>query len=384
MLFSGRWELRSCLSEIVNNYLMKFLQSNQIDSISYKGDDVVLSLLRDGLLVINSTNQVIEANEHAAAIFGLTSCRELLGRSLSEFYADPDEAENFVEILEEYKEISDWQNTFIKVTGPTFVAAYSARFIPDTGVKVILIRDISIQTQAIKNLSKLRDQEEKLRQEFDQFTYIVSHDLKAPLRAISNLSEWIQDDINNLLTEDGREKLDLLRSRVGRMEAMISGLAEYSRMGRIPEAVEKVNVMLLLLEIINDMQPASGLEIELPKELPALKAPRGTLRSIFFQLIQNAIRFNKKDRKVVRIYYTEKNSHYEFIIEDNGPGIAPEYQEKVFDLFHTLQPKDVVETTGIGLTLVRRNLKAFGEDIRIESEPGYGSKFIFTWSMNSL
>jgi light-regulated signal transduction histidine kinase (bacteriophytochrome) len=363
---------------------MNLIKSNQTVSSSYKFDDVVLSLLQDGLLVLNSTNQIIGANDSVGFIFGLTNCRELLDKSFSELYLNPDDAETFIEILLESNRVLGLKNTFIKANGVTFVGSCYATVTEESEIKVILVRDVTASVQASENLSTALEHIKKITEEFEQFTYIVSHDLKAPLRAINNLSEWIQEDINDCLTEESRKNFNLLRSRVARLEDMICGLSSYSKIGKQKETFESIDMKALLGDVLNCMQPSSNVEVELPNQMPVLNGPRKILRLIFSQLIANAIKFNNDPRKRVKIHTEDRGDHFEFTVEDNGPGIPLEYHESVFVLFHTLQPKDKVETTGAGLTLVKRALEEYGETIRIESEAGLGCKFIFTWSKIKL
>jgi len=158
---------------------------------------------------------------------------------------------------------------------------------------------------------------EKANQELMQFAYVASHDLKAPLRAISNLAEWIEEDLEGCLEAEQKHQFDLLRRRVRRMEALIEGLLQYSRVGRTEGRRERVEVAALLAEVVD------------------------------------------------------------------SPGIDPRFHDKVFQVFQTLQARDTMESTGIGLALVKKIVEGEGGTIELQSRAGAGARFRFTWPKGS-
>jgi light-regulated signal transduction histidine kinase (bacteriophytochrome) len=220
---------------------------------------------------------------------------------------------------------------------------------------------------------------EKRNQELDQFAYIVSHDLKAPLRAIANLSSWIEEDLAGHLDTDTQHQMDLLRGRVHRMEAFINGILEYSRVGRMRSQVETVNVESLLKEIIDSLAPPPEFTIEIATPMPTLITDPLPLQQIFTNLISNAIKHHDRCDGKVFIAAQEMESAYEFSIRDDGPGIDPKFHEKIFIIFQTLQARDTVENTGVGLAIIKKILDDKGGTIKVESEPEKGTTFRFTW-----
>lgn len=228
-------------------------------------------------------------------------------------------------------------------------------------------------------LAKTTTNLKKRNQELDQFAYVVSHDLKAPLRAIANLSSWIEEDLHEVMTSDTQQQMNLLRGRVHRMEALINGLLEYSRVGRIHTAVEVVNVSKLLMDVIDSLAPAPTYQIEVETPMPVFETQRLPLEQVFSNLISNAIKHNRKKAGYVKISAQDQGEFYEFSVADNGPGIAPQYHEKVFVIFSTLEARDKVENTGIGLSLVKKIVETQGGTIKLESNEGEGAIFRFTW-----
>ncbi len=215
--------------------------------------------------------------------------------------------------------------------------------------------------------------------ELDQFAYVTSHDLKAPLRAISNLSQWIEEDIGEQLNDESRQQMALLRNRVQRMDALIQGILEYSRVGRVSEQSDPVDVAALLDEVIDSIDPPPGFTVEVGAGMPCFEAPRVRLQQVFANLIGNAIKYHDRADGKVTVAVEERAEFYCFTVSDDGPGIAPEHHEKIFGIFQTLQARDKVESTGVGLTLVKKIVEDQGGEINLSSRLGEGAAFHFTW-----
>lgn len=159
---------------------------------------------------------------------------------------------------------------------------------------------------------------EKRNQELDQFTYVVSHDLKAPLRAIANLSQWIEEDLKDNLTEDNQHQMNLLRGRVHRMEALINGLLQYSRVGRVETTKATVSVATLLAEVIDSLAPPETFTIEVEPNMPTLVTERLPLEQVFTNLISNAIKHHPRSDGKIKISVENRGSFYEFAVADDS------------------------------------------------------------------
>ena len=219
----------------------------------------------------------------------------------------------------------------------------------------------------------------KRNQELDQFAYVTSHDLKAPLRAIANLSLWLEEDLADKLDEDTRHNLNLLRGRVHRLENLINGLLAYSRVGRLKSEPKVVAVKELLQETIDLLDVPSSLTIDIVGSMPTLTTEYSPLQQVFNNLITNAIKHSGRQDGHITISVEEQKDFYEFAVTDNGQGIAPQNHERIFTIFQTLQPRDSQESTGIGLSIVKKAVENQGGTIKVESQLGEGCTFRFTW-----
>lgn len=226
-----------------------------------------------------------------------------------------------------------------------------------------------------KNINELKQK----NQELDQFAHIVSHDMKAPLRGIDNVVSWIEEDHFEELSPKVKEYIELIKGRTKRGENLIQGLLAYARIGKENKQFEIVHVEALILEVLENYAIQPGFTVEIVQDLPTLYTEKVPLYQIFSNLIGNAIKHNHREGGKVKVYAKDHNNHYEFYIEDNGPGISKQYHHKIFQIFQTLQERDTFESTGVGLAIVKKILDSRNEKITLLSENGKGSIFYFTW-----
>jgi len=246
----------------------------------------------------------------------------------------------------------------------------------------ILLAIYSIYSIRVRNIveygRKLEDEVKRRTKDLEDFAYIVSHDLKAPLRGINELSEWISEDYSDKLDKEGKEDLNMLRERTSKMNDMIQGILEYSRVGRTEEKAEQIDLNELVKDLIELLAPPDNIEILVENKLPKYMADQTRLTQVFQNLLSNSIKYIDKPKGIIKIACTEKENEWKFSVSDNGPGIEAKYFEKIFKIFHTLETDLENKSTGIGLTIVKKIIDLYEGKIWVESEIGKGTIFYFT------
>ncbi|RPH45113.1 MAG: HAMP domain-containing protein [Planctomycetota bacterium] len=220
--------------------------------------------------------------------------------------------------------------------------------------------------------------QEALR-ELESFTYTISHDLRAPLRAMAGFSRMLIEDYGHRLDPAGREYIDRISAGARRMDDLIQDLLAYSRLTRQEVKIERIDLDVLLEEVLIEMQEEiveRRAKIEVDRPLPVVMGHPLTLHQALTNLLANAIKFVAPGAEPhVRIVSSRRDGTVRIQVEDNGIGIAPEYHERIFRIFERLNPAGDFPGTGIGLAIARRTMARMGGRSGVESEVGRGSRF---------
>jgi light-regulated signal transduction histidine kinase (bacteriophytochrome) len=241
--------------------------------------------------------------------------------------------------------------------------------------------------QTNSQLSETSGLLERRNQELDEFSHIASHDLQAPLRGISNLAQWLVSDLAGQLPPENQHQLELIQSRVLQMTTLINGLLQYALVGRENIAPINVNLSQLIAEVVDLLAPPSHLIVSYSNDLPTIKTQALLLQQVLSNLIGNAIKYHdtqantRGDRPQgkVEIVVADEETLWRFSVIDDGPGIAPENQQKIFGIFQTLVGRDDMKGMGIGLAVIKKIVESRGGTVALESAIGQGSTFSFTW-----
>ena len=343
--------------------------------------EMIYSTAPIGLCSIDLDLRFVRINEHLAKIDGL-SIEDHIGRSIREVIPGvADQLEPvYRQVIESRKPIVDMEVHGSTLDQPTvmrdWIVSYYPQILPDGRVIGVnsMVQEITDRKKTLATL-------EERNQELNRFAHVVSHDLKAPLRAVSNLSQWIEDDLEGLLPADTQYQMTLLRHRVDRMAATIDGLLDYACIGQSSTLPEEFSVAELLTEAIDSLAPPPAFSIVISSHLPTLTTHRLRLFQVFANLIGNAIKHHDRSDGSLHISGKDCGDLYEFTLTDDGPGIDPEHHEKIFAIFQSINPQNSPDSTGIGLSIVKKIVETEGGTIRLESQLGQGATFYFTWPM---
>lgn len=239
-----------------------------------------------------------------------------------------------------------------------------------------IVRDIteikSLELQKEKLLSKL----EKSNDELHQYAHIVSHDLKSPLRSIDALLNWLKEDNIDKLDSASLQNISLIETTLEKMEQLISDVLNYSSVTTDSSKIIDVNTDTLVKDLIQILYVPEHIEIRIPNILPVVKGDKTKLQQVFQNLICNAIKFTEKEKGIIEIDFIDTSVFHQFSIKDNGIGIEEKFHERIFKIFHSL--KKSKESSGIGLSIVKKIINLHEGDIWLESEPKIGTTFYFT------
>lgn len=342
----------------------------------------IVSTIQESLVVLDADLRVISANPAFHHVFQITP-EGTLGQFFFQLHDRRWESKELRDLLS--RPVSEQRTDASFELQHEFGARtlrLNARAIPGkTGERtriLLAIEDITDRTRLEAEQTRLIHELESANEELKNFAYVVSHDLKAPLRAIGSLADWIAADQKERLDAEGREHLRLLIQRVKRMDALIDGVLRYSRIGLMHEALVAVELDPLIREVIDSLAPPAQVEVTVAQTLPTIRTERTRIQQVFQNLLANAIRFMDKPQGRIRIDCEAEGEMWKFSVADNGPGIEPRHFERIFQLFQTLNPRDRVESTGVGLAIVKKIVELYGGRIWVVSAPGRGSTFFFT------
>lgn len=286
--------------------------------------------------------------------------------------------------------VKDMEVTYVSKSGKNIPISLSSALMKDSKVElqemVCVAKDLSERKRAEEklrlaheSLSKKSAELEEANLELSQYTYAVSHDLKAPLRAIHNYADFLREDLEGTLEKEQKEYLDGLGETVRQAKELVDDLLQLSRLGRKELEYEKVNLGEFLERLIASLNLPSEIEVVMGNNWPTIDTEPTLLGQILQNLITNAIKFNKSAAKQVELGYKSlEEKGYELFVRDNGIGIEPQYQKQIFRMFQRLHTTKEYEGTGIGLALVMKATSRMGGSVRVESKSGEGSTFFVT------
>jgi len=335
-----------------------------------------------GMIMIDQMGRIVRINSHACQMFGY-DVKDILGEKI-EILVPKNLRENHVGHRENFfndpqtRAMGSGRDLYgIRKNGQEFPVEIGLNPIQTQVGRFVLssIIDITERKTAEQNIQKKSYDLEQKNKELDEFASIVSHDLKAPLRGIGSLVDWLYEDNKEKLDAEGQENLESLKGRVVRMNHLIDGILAYSRLGRVLQKMEMIDMNKLLADVIDILEPPENIKIDIVGNLPAIKASRIQMEQLFQNLLSNAIKYMDKEKGKVEVSCFQDGLNWHFKVKDNGPGIPSEFFERIFKIFQTLKPRDRVESTGIGLSIVKKIVELHSGQIWPESTLGQGTTF---------
>jgi len=342
----------------------------------------VFDNLVDAYVLINLNGDIIKLNDAAKELFGY----DTIG----------DEKINVSKLI--YKEdIAYAVQSFKKLIDVGYFSDYIARvntknkgirwvhinasIIKNSQQKPIgaqgIVKDITNQRAIEAENKKLLQDLEKSNEELEEYAHIVSHDLKSPLRSINALVNWLREDYNDVLDPSGKQNISLIEQTLEKMEQLINGILNYSSIANNEDLeCKEVNLNHILQDIINTIYIPKHITVVSKKQLPLINGDKTRIQQLFQNIISNAVNYIDKEVGLVEVNYTTNQSHYIFEIKDNGIGIEKEHFDKVFKIFQSLGNNK--NSTGIGLSIVKKIVEAYQGEIWLESEPNIGTRFFFS------
>ena len=365
-------------------------QAREIAEIALRDNQAkiraIIDSALDAVITIDGEGRVTDWNNQASRIFGWER-NEIIGLKLSDTIIPHAFRKSHEEGMDHFHKTGEGPvlHQRIEIIGmhrsgkefPIELAIVPVK-VQEEYVFSAFVRDITNRKEAEERREKLLKQLEEANSELKDFAYIVSHDLKAPLRAIGSLAHWIAEDYEALFDEEGQEQLRLMIGRVGRMNDLINGILDYSRVGRSHNESEWVDLQALLENLIASLDIPANYEVELSGNFPTVFINPIRIQQVFQNLISNSLKYIDKPKGKVEIGTNEQAKEWVFWVKDNGPGIDPKYHERIFRIFQTLRPRDEVEATGVGLSIVKKTLGLYQGEIWVESSLGEGSTFKFS------
>lgn len=241
-----------------------------------------------------------------------------------------------------------------------------------------LVDFIDNQTKEIIKINNQKDELvsnlEKQNQELNDYAHMISHDLKSPLQSLNALTSWMKNDYEDKLEKEGKDIINLIKENVEKMDTLIDGILEYSTIGKIKKNLYDIDLNLIIDEIALNLNSKSNIII--PEKLPTIKGDNHRVELLFYHLIDNAIKYNKKENAYVEIGYKSLDDYWKFYIKDNGDGIEQKYFEKIFIAFQKLENN--YTSSGIGLSIVKKIVEVYEGKIWLESTPNIETIFYFT------
>lgn len=337
----------------------------------------------DPLVTINAEGKITDVNIASVKITGV-SREKLIGTDFSDYFTDQKKAQDGYHQAFEKGFVSDYPLTIKDKNGILIDVLYNASVYKDDNGNVkgvfAAARDVTEQNYALEQIRERTAQYESVNKELEAFTYSVSHDLRAPLRAINGYAKILHEDYTSILDEDGMNTLNSIMKNSKRMGELIDDLLAFSRLGRKIVTVSEINMSVLVKAVTEEAMVGNNGDVEFEiKELLPAKGQQALIKQVWVNLISNAIKYSKHKSKInIEIGSYNKDNLIVYYVKDNGAGFDMQYYDKLFGVFQRLHSQEEFEGTGIGLAIVQKIIQRHNGTAWAESKLNEGSCFYFS------
>ena len=360
-------------------------QSQKAAEDALQTGELILDTMPVGVIVVGRDKTIRRVNKTALMMMGCNSPQEVIGNTCHKNIC-PAEVNN-CPVIDLGNSIDNSENVLLNSSGHEIPILKTVLPITLEGEEVLLeaFVDITDRLQAEQELEKLNKDLEsavwelrRANKELQEFAYITAHDLKTPLRGIGTLANWISTDYADKFDDEGKKQVRLLVGKAKQMSALIDDILQYSRLGHTNPETRPADLNTVLSEVIAGIDPPENIQITIENELPVLMCEKTQIIQVFQNLLSNAVKYMDKPEGQIKVGCIEQDGFWKFRVADNGPGIDEKYFKKIFKISQTLSPNDRVDSTGIGLSIVKKIVELNAGIVWVESQPGHGSTFYFT------
>jgi two-component system sensor kinase FixL len=361
-------------------------QSQKAAEDALQTRELILDTMPVGVIIVGRDKIIRRANKTALKMMGCNCPQQVIGNTCHKVIC-PAEV-NKCPVIDLGNSVDNSEKVLLKGDGREMPILKTVMPISLEGEEVLLeaFVDITERRQAEQELEKLNKDLElavwelrRANKELQEFAYITAHDLKTPLRGIGTLADWISKDYADKFDENGREQVRLLVEKAKQMSALIDDILQYSRLGHDNPEIQQVDLNEVLPEVISGINPPENIQITIENKLPVLMCEQIQILQVFQNLLSNAVKYMDKPEGRIKVGCVEQNGFWKFSVADNGPGIDQKYYKKIFKIFQTLSSRNQADSTGIGLSIVKKIVELNAGVVWVESEPGKGSTFFFTF-----
>lgn len=345
----------------------------------------VIELLPNSIIMIDTDGRIVMGNRRASQTFGYGE-HELCGKPADLLLPDRLRGGGVWRTVGQPPAPatpgSDWRHWGLRKDGQEFPIDIVLHPNMRDGAAVMLagITDATERWRIAREMERQRVALDRANADLNEFVYAASHDLKAPLRAIGHLAQWISEDIGPTASAATQENLTLLQGRVARLQQLLNGLLAYSKLGEQAAATERVDIASVVDDAVALLAPPAGFQVTYEGPLRTALTQRTPLQVVLENLIGNGIKHHDRAEGRVTVGALQRDGMLEFWVSDDGPGIPPRYHDRIFAIFQTLARRDEFESNGVGLAIVKRMVARHGGEIRVRSQPpARGTTMIFTW-----